>query len=119
MASYEKERQDLEVLEESLWVSKTRFDKEYMESILDKDFFEFGRSGRTYTRAECINTIPQEINANLPLVNFNVHIIAEHVRLVTYISEILDKEIKRANRSSLWRRRDGQWHLCFHQGTPI
>lgn len=114
-----KEKHALEVLEESLWVSKTRFNKDYMESILDKNFFEFGRSGRTYTRDQCINTIPQEINAKLPLENFNVHTIDENVRLVTYISEICDEEIKRANRSSLWIRRNGQWHLCFHQGTPL
>jgi hypothetical protein len=119
MTNYSEESCALAMLEESLWVPKTRFDKDYMESILDKDFFEFGRSGRIYTRAECINTIPQEINAKLPLENFNVQIVDKNVRLVTYISEIADTDIKRANRSSLWIRRDGHWYLCFHQGTPI
>jgi hypothetical protein len=47
-SDYEKLKQ----LEESLWRSETRFDNEYMNRTLAPDFFEFGRSGRAYTREE-------------------------------------------------------------------
>lgn len=113
------ENNDLKVLEESLWLPQTRFDKSYMEKILHSDFFEFGRSGKTYTRAECIDTPRQKIDAKIPLDNFSLHIVNENTRLVTYTSEVGNSPPLRANRSSLWIKCSGSWKLRFHQGTPI
>jgi hypothetical protein len=109
----------LKELEESLWRSETRFDQAYMERILAPDFFEFGRSGRTYTREETLAVPPQEIDVRLPLKNFAVHSIASNVVLVTYVSEVRYEEVEVGNRSSLWSRTDGGWQLRFHQGTPV
>ena len=106
-------------LEESLWIAETRFDQEYMNRILAPDFFEFGRSGRIYTREETLNAPPQKINARLPLKNFQVHPISDDVALVTYISEVADDELEIANRSSLWRKTETGWQLVFHQGTAV
>ena len=114
------EKSDFEILEQSLWLPETRFDQIYMEKILHPDFFEFGRSGRRYTRRECIEVPPQEIHAKLPLEDFVVHNIKENVRLITYISEVInDGAIQRANRSSLWISLNDSWQLRFHQGTAI
>lgn len=115
----DKQIEELQTLEESLWKSKTRFDRAYMDSILAEDFFEFGRSGRTYTRKECLDHSVEEIHATLPLKNFTVHEISEKVFLVTYISEVQYEELEIGNRSSLWKKTEEGWKLKFHQGTAI
>lgn len=109
----------LKKLEESLWIAETRFDKDYMNRVLAEDFFEFGRSGRIYTRKEIIDFPTQEINARIPLKDFQIRKITEDVALVTYISELLYDELEVANRSSLWIKTSDSWQLKFHQGTPV
>lgn len=110
----------LKELEESLWITKSRFDKEHMEQTLANDFFEFGRSGRIYERDDTINGArPQEINAKIPLRNFRVRLITPEVALVTYISEVMYEELEVGNRSSLWLKTQAGWRLKFHQGTKV
>ncbi len=109
----------LKQLEESLWITKTRFDNQYMDSILALDFFEFGRSGKTYTREEILSFSPQEINSKLPLKDFKIQLITKDVALVTYISEIQSNELEVGNRSSLWLKTPTGWQLKFHQGTIV
>jgi hypothetical protein len=69
-------------LEESLWRPETRFDNDYMNGLLTEDFFEFGRSGRTYRREETLSTPEQEIDIDLPLKDFQIHKVADGVVLV-------------------------------------
>lgn len=110
------------MLEESLWVAETRYDRAYMESILAADFYEFGRSGRIYTREDMLSfpeKKKQKINARLPLRDFKISAIQEGVTLVTYVSEVLYDSLQASNRSSLWVKTPTGWLLKFHQGTPI
>jgi hypothetical protein len=110
----------LKRLEESLWISDTRFDPEYMDRILSPDFFEFGRSGRIYKREEILSIPCREIRATLPLQDFAIHPITEDVVLVTYVSKVQgDKTLEVGNRSSLWHKTNSGWQLQFHQGTPV
>jgi hypothetical protein len=111
-------RDELYELEESLWRRETRFDDAYMDHILADDFFEFGRSGRTYQRDEALSVEPQDIDIEWPPRDFEVHPVAEDVVLVTYVSVVKYDEIEVGNRSSLWVRQHGEWKLRFHQGTP-
>jgi hypothetical protein len=116
----ETDYKDLKTLEESLWITESRFDKEHMERTLADDFFEFGRSGRIYERNDTINGArPQEINAKIPLKNFSIRLITPDVALVTYISEVKYEELEAGNRSSLWHKTPSGWRLKFHQGTPV
>ena len=108
----------LKELEESMWRSETRFDKEYMDRALTPDFFEFGRSGRIYKKEETISAPAQEINVKLPFKNFAIKLVVADVALVTYISEVQYEESEVANRSSIWVRTPTGWLLQFHQGTP-
>lgn len=109
----------LQQLEESLWRSETRFDFDFMDQTLAPDFFEFGRSGRTYCRDETLSVPPQVINAALPLQEFDVCLIDTNVALVTYRSEVTyGDEIEYGRRSSLWSKFATGWKLRFHQGTP-
>ncbi|MDE3056698.1 MAG: DUF4440 domain-containing protein [Bacteroidota bacterium] len=111
--------EELRELEESLWVSKTRFDIAHVSRIFAPDFFEFGKSGKIYTREEALAAPPHEINPKLPLRNFKVHPITSEVVLVTYVSEVQSDTLEVTNRSSLWLRTPNGWRLRFHQGTPV
>lgn len=115
-------KKDLDILkelEEALWRSETRFERAFQEKVFAPDFFEFGRSGRTYTREQMIRTESTPILAKLPLINFEIHELDEHNVLVTYISEVQYDSLERANRCSVWSRTTDGWQLRFHQGTPI
>ncbi|HKJ27492.1 MAG TPA: DUF4440 domain-containing protein [Anaerolineales bacterium] len=108
---------ELRSLEESLWESSTRFDRAYMERVLAPDFFEFGRSGRVYTREEILAAQGDKINARLR--DFKVTAVSEDVFLVTYVSEVQYETLEVGNRSSLWLRTADGWQLTFHQGTKV
>lgn len=122
----DKVTDDLRVLEQSLWVEETRFDNDYMEKICASEFIEFGKSGRIFSREQCLALAQTKIRVILPLINFRVVPIATDVCLVTYTTETRDKIEPRdshqpncfVNRSSVWRRHGDQWRLYFHQGTP-
>jgi hypothetical protein len=102
-------------LEESLWQPDTRFDRAYMERILSSDFTEFGRSGRRYTRAECLAQPAVAFEARL--TNVSLRVIDRDTVLVTYVSEVEGAPVERANRASIWSRDKDGWRLRFHQGT--
>lgn len=110
-------------LEECLWRPESRFDNSLMEQVFAADFFEFGRSGRTYSRAELLfdPAETQSFQATLPLPGFHARHLSDDVVQVTYVSEVASREgeISRANRSSIWSRTPDGWRLRFHQGTPI
>ena len=109
---------NLKELEESLWKSETRFDLAHQEKVFAPDFFEFGRSGRTYTREQMVRSTSLPINAKMPLQNFKIHPLDAFHVLVTYISEVQHEELEKANRCSVWSKTENGWQLRFHQGTP-
>lgn len=115
----EHELETLKDLEESLWRSETRFDLSHQEKVFAPDFFEFGRSGRTYTREQMVRTVAEPVIAKLPLQNYKVHLLDLNNVLVTYVSEVQYEELEKANRCSIWSRTSEGWQLRFHQGTPI
>lgn len=114
-----KDLKKLRELEESMWRTNMRSNREYMERTLSPDFFELGQSGRVYTRKDILDAPPQEIRARLPLKHFNAHPITEDAVLVTYISETAADKVKIGNRSSIWVKTRKGWQLRFHQGTPV
>ena len=118
MSLEEKEIEQLKSLEEALWRSETRFDLEFQQRVFAPDFFEFGRSGRRYTRDQMIFTKEVPIKAKFPLEDFKIHQLDQNNVLITYISEVEYDQIERGNRSSIWSRTDKGWQLRFHQGTP-
>jgi hypothetical protein len=112
--------EDLRLLEEGLWRADVRFDREKMDRILAPDFFEFGRSGRAYERANILGLEAHQIIAKLPLPDFKVRLLAPDIAQVTYISIVTyEHGEERARRSSIWSRTRDGWQLRFHQGTAI
>ncbi|MCM2432069.1 DUF4440 domain-containing protein [Agrobacterium rosae] len=113
---------EIRQLEESLWIAETRFDVALMDKVLAKDFFEFGRSGRTYKRAEIlVEARPgQTIKATIPLLSFHGRQLSPDIVQATYVSEaVYGDVVEWANRSSIWSREGNSWKLRFHQGTPV
>jgi hypothetical protein len=113
------EYETLRLLEESLWREETRFDIAYMEAILAADFWEIGRSGRIYSRADTLAIHWGPIDSVLPLPDFSAHPLSADVVQVTYRSEVTyEGVVERGRRSSIWSRAADGWVLRFHQGTP-
>ena len=93
---------------------------DWMERTLAPDFFEFGRSGRIYSREDTLGLESQPIDARLPLKNFEARLLSPDVALVTYISAVTYNGVEDiGNRSSIWSRTKIGWQLRFHQGTPV
>ena len=110
----------LKSLEERLWMTKFRYDRAWFESVLAEDFFEFGQSGRVYSRDECLNIPESLIDVVIPLPDFNARFLSTEIVQITYRSIFkLEGEVASANRSSIWSRSANGWKLKFHQGTPI
>ena len=115
----EADRQALTRLEEAMWREQTRFDMGFMEAALAADFFEFGRSGRIYTRAQILALPRHFIDAKLPLPAFTIRLLDRDTAQVTYNSEVTyDGVVEHGRRSSIWSRTESGWVLRFHQGTP-
>lgn len=107
---------ELQNLEEALWRSETRSDRDWMDTVLAPGFTEHGRSGRVYDREASLSVdVPDIIEIELPLTDFTVRMISEDLALVTYVSV---EPRGRSNRASLWRHDGSEWRLEFHQGTP-
>ena len=110
---------ELQRLEESMWRQSHRFDLGFQEAHFSSDFFEFGRSGRVYDRAQVIRTDSQPIAARLPLANLRFRVLDVHTVQLTYDSAAeFDGVMEYARRSSIWYRSPGGWVMRFHQGTP-
>ena len=99
----DRDYEELRHLEEGLWRSDVRFSLRKMEAILAPDFFEYGRSGRTYRRAECLAAPFHEIDAVIPLIDFQVRLLSPDVAQVTDRSAVrYEGEVLHALRSSIW-----------------
>jgi hypothetical protein len=110
----------LEQLENELWREETRFDIDRMREIIAEDFFEFGRSGRFYTREDVLSAPREPIEAIFPLPDFSARLLSESIAQVTYNSSVTyNGVVENARRSSIWSRTPKGWVLRFHQGTPI
>ena len=116
----EKDRSQLQKLEEELWIEETRFDRTYMEEIMASEYFEFGRSGRVHSRESCLSHEGVPIDAIIPLKNLQIRLLTHEVAQVTYDSEVnYDGVVENGRRSSIWTRSGERWKLIFHQGTPF
>ena len=71
-----EDRQLLQRLEEELWRAETRFDLSRMEEVIAEDFFEFGKSGRIYQRADTLAVPSTPIAAVIPLPDFDARLLS-------------------------------------------
>ncbi|MCW1929316.1 nuclear transport factor 2 family protein [Bhargavaea beijingensis] len=104
-------------LEQSLLDNSIRNDPDRFGPLLDDSFFEYGKSGRRFTKADCLadGTLG---GVNIRIRQFSLHRIDERAVLAVYQTE--DAETgKMANRSSIWKSDGITWKMMFHQGTPV
>jgi hypothetical protein len=109
-------------LETELQTASSRRSEDRLRDLLAEDFFEFGRSGRSYSFADILANLTAETTAMQTSVEgFSVSLLSDTVALATYrgIRFQEDGSTQRTNRSSVWRAEaDGSWRMVFHQGTP-
>jgi len=107
--------EELQGLEEGMWRSETRGDREWMDTHLASDLFELGLSGRRYDRGEVLDAQVADIDAVLSLRDFRCTNLGDsHVPATCQI----ECYGGRANRSSIWHRMGTGWVMDFHQDTP-
>lgn len=86
-------------------------------SLLADDFFEFGSSGRTWTKQQVIDELSGSPAVQATIVDFRISWLAPDAVLATF--RIVKGEGPGGSlRSSIWRQSQGKWQLIFHQGTP-
>jgi len=108
--------EELIELESSLHKKLVRNDRQQLEALLHRDFFEFGSSGKTWQRDETIESLAAEAqDIAIRVENFQLRLLADGVAQLTYVSQRTDGS--KVLRSSLWKREDGVWKMIFHQGT--
>ncbi len=88
-----------------------------VEELLAEDFIEVSSTGSTHTRQEIINALQSEPTTRWTTSQLKVRMIAPDVALVTFNARRHSEPPVLSVRSSIWRQRDGQWQMCFHQGT--
>lgn len=71
-----------------MWREETRFDMQFMQRALASDFFEFGRSGRMYTREQSLAVALQPLDAVLPLPDLSIRMLARNTAQGTYSSVV-------------------------------
>lgn len=69
-----------------MWQAESRFDQVFQEKYFAGDFFEFGRSGKIWSRTESILLHLQVIDCVLPLPHFQARLLAPGVVQITYDS---------------------------------
>ncbi len=119
---------ELRLLETSV-----RRSPEKVEALLHPEFFEFGASGRRWSRREIVEALAAEQRGDAgdsggeaggasvaaeaavaTVTDLAAVRLAADIVLVTYTSE---NGARRCNRSSIWRRTADGWRVYFHQGT--
>ncbi|MFF3029516.1 DUF4440 domain-containing protein [Streptomyces rubiginosohelvolus] len=94
--------------------------------LLDPEFVEVGASGRRWTYEEMLDALPEldggggngEGGPRFEPSRMGGVVLAPGIVHLTYETDFGGR---RARRSSLWRRRDGEagWRMYYHQATPV
>jgi hypothetical protein len=93
-----------------------------LSTLIDDEFIEIGSSGTPYNKADVIQWLSTEDHSIRSGRDFLARSLANNLVLLTYTSHIQNgpgAPVKKALRSSIWRKRDDIWQMVFHQGTPI
>ncbi len=113
--------EQLRELEEKLLQTEVRKSVKDLAILIADDFMEYGSSGNTYNKKQLIDRLSTAPIDQMTLLNFQVKLLSSSVALATYgavqYGERLE-ETKNSLRSSIWRLKEGEWQIVFHQGTP-
>ena len=109
-------------LEKLLLQQEVRASRERLAALLADDFVEFGSSGKVFDKRKVIAALTKEPSAKMYLSKFALTMLADNIALVTYRAihrAARGRRPVQSLRSSIWRLREGDWQMVFHQGTRI
>ena len=109
-------------LETQLHRQDVRADANALRALIAGDFFEFGVSGTVWTRDTVIEALRDEAFSPREASDFRLTLLADDVAMLTYRAHrgaTAARPAADSLRSSIWRLREGQWQMVFHQGTPL
>ena len=90
------------------------------ENMVEPDFWEVGASGRRYSREYVLDRLEERHRTQREdrwqTRGFQCRELAPDNYLLTYT---LDQEGRITRRSTIWRRREGEWRIVYHQGTLV
>jgi hypothetical protein len=115
----QKEIEVIRGLELSVLRKNVRGSRDELERILADDFYEVGTSGRLFDKESIIENLTQESERTLVMQEFIATSLAKGVVLTTYriIRKITDQEQATSRHCSVWKKRDDEWEMLYHQGT--
>ena len=112
----------LRELESRTFKPEIRRDRARLDVLIHPEFFEFGSSGRSYSRGDILELLPLDrSDSKVWAQDWSVRPLGKPFALLTYKSahERPDGTLERhALRSSVWALTAQGWQIYFHQGTP-
>jgi hypothetical protein len=112
----------LQELETQIYKPEIRRDRAKLDALAHPDFFEFGSSGKRYSRSDILELLPLDTSdAKVWAQDWSIQPLGKEFALLTYKSahELPDGRLERhALRSSIWGLTAQGWQIVFHQGTP-
>lgn len=96
--------------------------QENLSALIDDEFIEIGSSATHYNKADVIQWLSTNDQSIRFGTDFSAKLLANDLVLLTYTSHIQntpEAQVKKALRSSIWRKQKDHWQMVFHQGTPI
>ena len=102
-------------LELNLLKPNIRTSREELSQLLADEFFEFGSSGKIWTRKDIVDDEGLG-EVKMKLDNFRIHPLSDDTVLATYriFNEVT---LEYTLRSSIWTYQGYRWQMFFHQGT--
>ena len=113
----------LRLLEEALSQKLIRANRNKLNDLIHEDFIEIGYSGKTYTKANILALLLNEISVESEswAQEYNFITLSTDTVLLMYKSARMHQngQLERhAKRTSIWFNNQGKWQMKFHQGTP-
>lgn len=107
--------------QEKRLLDRTKLQKN-LSLLIDDEFIEIGSSATHYNKTDVIQWLSIEDQSIRTGTDFLARSLANNLVLLTYTSHIQDAPgapVKKALRSSIWRKQNDIWQMVFHQGTPM
>lgn len=111
-----EEYDEVKSLELELVDSETRRNVSRLGELIADGYEEFGSSGKVFRKQDILNDLPFSESPSYELSNFTFTMLGEDHVLVKYESFVSGR---RALRSSIWAKTDGQWQMLHHQATVV
>ena len=114
---------ELRSLEVELHQPVCRSIADRLNAILHESFYEIGRSGRRWNKADILSELPTaKSNYKIISQDFSFQVVEEQVFLLSYLSAHKSESGQLSRycaRTSLWQKTRQGWKMRFHQGTAV